>query len=52
MKEFQKELEELINRHSIQNRVDMPDFVLADMICRIIVAIGPCIKDTLDWHGS
>jgi hypothetical protein len=31
--------------------VDMPDFILAGMICRMIEAMGPSIKKTLDWHG-
>ena len=51
MNEFQKELETLINKHSIENIVDMPDFILAEMICRIIETMGPSIKHTLDWHG-
>ena len=48
---FEKELTHLINRHSIEYVVDMPDFLLAGMICRMIAAMGPSIKKTLDWHG-
>lgn len=51
MEEFKKELESLINKHSIENMVDMPDFILASMICRMIEAIGPSIKRNLAWHG-
>lgn len=51
MSEFEKELTSLINRHSIENKVDMPDFILAGMICRMIEAMGPSVKQTLDWHG-
>lgn len=51
MEAFEKELEELINKHSIENTVDMPDFVLAGMVCRMIEAMGPSIKKNLDWHG-
>jgi len=51
VKAFQEELTHLINRHSIENIADMPDFILADMICRMIEAIGPKVKQTLDWHG-
>ena len=51
MEAFEKELTTLINRHSIENVVDMPDFLLAGMICRMIEAMGPSIKKTLDWHG-
>lgn len=48
---FEAELRELINKNSIENSADMPDFLLAKMICRFIEAVGPSIKDTLDWHG-
>jgi len=48
---FEKELSGLINRHCIENDVDMPDFLLARMICQMLAAMGPVIKDTLDWHG-
>jgi hypothetical protein len=51
MEAFEKELTQLINRYSIENMVDMPDFLLAGMICRMIEAMGPSIKSTLDWHG-
>lgn len=51
MEAFEKELTQLINRHRIENVVDMPDFIIAGMICGMIKAMGPCIKSTLDWHG-
>jgi len=51
MEEFQKELEVLINKHSIENYVDMPDFLLAEMVCQFIVTLGKKIKENLDWHG-
>jgi len=44
-------LEELINKHSIENEVDVPDFILAEMICGFVQSIGPQIKRALDWHG-
>ena len=51
MKKFEEELAGLINKHSIENLADMPDFMLAGMLCRMIDAIGPSIKGNLDWHG-
>ena len=51
MEVFEKELTHLINCYSIENEVDMPDFILAGMLCRMIEAMGPGIKRTLDWHG-
>lgn len=51
MEEFEKELTVLINRHNIERKTDMPDFMMAEMICRIIESIGQSVKKTLDWHG-
>ena len=51
MEEFKKELEALINKHSIENVVDMPDFILAEMVCNMIDAMGGSLKQNLDWHG-
>lgn len=45
--EFKKELKELINKHCIENDCDMPDFILAEMICDLIVESGKNIKKTL-----
>ena len=50
MEGFEKGLTDLINRHSIENMVDMPDYLLSEMICRMINAMGPDIKKTLNWH--
>jgi len=44
-------LETLINKHSIENACDMPDFLLAEMIVNIIKGISKPIKQCLDWHG-
>lgn len=49
---FQKELQELINKHNIESDINMPDFILADMICRTIEAIGPSVKKTIVWHDG
>jgi hypothetical protein len=51
MEAFENELTNLINQHCIENVADMPDFLLARMICRMIEAMGPSIKQALDWHG-
>lgn len=52
MDEFKNELTDLINKHCIENKCDMPDFILAEMLCNLINAIGGSVKDTLDWHGT
>ena len=48
---FIKELTELINKHSIENICDVPDFLLAEMVWMFIATQGIAIKKTLDWHG-
>jgi hypothetical protein len=51
MIEFQRELETLINKHSIDNDMRMPDFLLAEMICEMLQAMSPSFRRALDWHG-
>ncbi len=50
--DFKRELEALINRHSMENEWDMPDFMMAEMITNIIVISGSTMKKNLDWHGT
>lgn len=52
MKLFEDELENLINRYSIENYCDIPDFLLAKLITNLIETIGETSKATLDWHGT
>lgn len=48
---FREELTHLINKHSIENYCDMPDFILAKLVCGLITTIDEASKDNLDWHG-
>jgi len=50
-KEFKKDIERLINKHCVENDCDMPDFILAEMICNMIESFGKSMKKNLDWHG-
>ena len=50
-KNFEEELTGLINHHSIENDCDIPDFILARMVCNLIMTIGESSKANLDWHG-
>ena len=49
MEKFQKELEELINKHSVENVVGMPDFLMAEMLVGLIKSIGKASKKNRDW---
>ncbi len=51
MERFRKALEQLINKYSIENECDMPDFLLAEMIVNFIKVVGVSNKKNLDWHG-
>ena len=51
MGKFKKELELLINKHSIENTLDMPDFMIAEMLCDLIIKIGKVSRKNLKWHG-
>jgi len=51
-KEFQDELTELINRHSIENVCDVPDFILAEYLVNQIKAFTNATVDRDHWHGN
>jgi len=48
---FKNELTHLINKYSIENEWDMPDFLISEMITRFIITCGPTMRKNLDWHG-
>ena len=48
---FKKELVELVNKHTIENELSMPDFLIAEMICNFLYAIEEPMKKNLDWHN-
>jgi len=41
---FQKELEQLINKHSIENGSDTPDFILAEYMSSCLKAYGRAVQ--------
>jgi len=49
---FEKELQLLINRHSLENASDTPDFVLARYLRVCLENWSTCIKDRDSWYGS
>lgn len=49
---FKDDLEALINKHSLENICDMPDFLMADMICGIISQIGIAMKLLLEMKAT
>lgn len=51
LEKFKKELKCIINKHSMENFWDMPDFIMADMITNFIISTGHAMKNNLNWHG-
>jgi hypothetical protein len=51
MATFQKELESLINRHSLENDTNTPDFVLAQFLVVCLAAFREGINRRETWHG-
>ena len=48
---FVEELEHLINRHSMENGSDTPDFILADFLANVLGEWNTAIKRREEWYG-
>lgn len=48
---FKEELEKLINRYSIENESDTPDFILADLVRNILNIFAHAVKSREKWYG-
>jgi hypothetical protein len=47
--DFEKELEQLINKHSVDAKVGMPDFVIAQYLVKCLTALFYAVKNTEGW---
>lgn len=47
---FEKELRVLLNTYSIDNECNIPDYILADLICENISSLSSTMK-ALDGHN-
>lgn len=47
--EFKKELTSLINRYSVDNYCQTPDFILADSVVRHLIAVAETVRDRETW---
>lgn len=50
--EFQNELEQLINRHSMENGSDTPDFILAEYLVGCLKVYDATIEKRCTWYGQ
>ena len=51
MTEFEKELENLINKHSLENQSNTPDFILAKFLSSCLSAYNEAAQRKADWFG-
>jgi len=51
MSEFKKELEILINKHSLENDSNTPDFILANYIAMCLEAYNVTLQSREQWYG-
>ena len=50
--DFEKELESLINKHSIENESDTPDFVLSSFLYSCLQSFKYAVKKRELWYNS
>jgi len=46
-----RELAEVINRHSMENQANVPDFILAEVAYNAIDNFAQNFKKSCDWYG-
>lgn len=52
MEEFERELISLINRHSLENMCDMPDFVLAKYLVMCLETLTETVRKNEQWNDE
>jgi hypothetical protein len=50
MSNFKKELEQLINKYSIDNESNTPDFILAEYLSNCLTTFYVAVKMRSTWH--
>ena len=48
---FEEELRAVINRHSIENASNTPDFILADYLLACLAAFTTATQQRETWYG-
>jgi hypothetical protein len=49
--EFRRELAAVLNRYSMENGSDTPDFALADYLIQCLQALDNAIRIRRQWYG-
>lgn len=50
--QFILELEQLVNRYSVENGSNTPDFIIADYLYRCLLALDVTINNRTGWYGK
>ena len=50
--DFEKELKQLINKHSLENESDTPDVLLAEFIMKALQNFNHCVNMRDRWKRS
>jgi len=48
---FPEELEDLINKHSLEGGSNTPDFILAEYLKQCLETFNMCIQRRENWYG-
>lgn len=48
---FRKDLEELINRYSVENGSNTPDFLLSIFLCGCLATFDAVVRRRDQWYG-
>lgn len=51
MTEFERDLDALINRHSLENESNTPDFILAQYLVGCLKVFAMAVNDREKWYG-
>jgi hypothetical protein len=51
MSDFQSELTDLINRHSMENASETPDFILAEYLYECLISFNLASNKRENWYG-
>ena len=52
MSGFREELTDLVNRHSMENGSNTPDYILAIFMCNCLKAFDQAVTFRTDWYGE
>jgi len=48
---FRRELAQLINKYSLENGSDTPDWILADYLADCLIQFNAAVKARAEWYG-